>query len=127
MHSVSVGLHPFELGDPLLDPLRPAADSFAQSARSGARLRGSFASSRADLLQRQPHLLREHDERHAPQDGARVPAVPGIGAFRGDQPLLFIEAQRRRRHAAARRHLANRQRVAHDTSLRHFLLDFKCT
>ena len=70
------------------------ADNFAQSERSGTRLLGSFASSAANLFERQPDLLREHDESDPANHGARIAPVPGVVPLRVDQPLIFVEAQR---------------------------------
>jgi len=82
---------------------------------------------RSNLFQRQPDSLREHDEGDESKHRARIAAMAGIGALGGDQPLLFVKAQRRGRHTAAARHLADGQCLAHAFSLRHFRLDFKCT
>ena len=77
------------------------AESFAQSERSGTRFLGSRASSCADLLERQPDLLGEHDERDAPDHRARVAPVAGVGPLGANQPLVFVETQGRRRRPAA--------------------------
>ena len=103
------------------------AESFAQSARSGTRLFGSRASSCADFLERQPDLLREDDERDAPDHRARIAPVAGVGALGPNQPLVLVETQGRGRHAAALRHLADRQHAVHAGSVAEFPLDFKCT
>jgi hypothetical protein len=69
-------------------------DNFAQSARSGTRLRGSFASSALISSRRESDPLREHDERYPAQHRARKPAMARTGAFRPDQTLLLVETQR---------------------------------
>src|SRR5436190_363807 len=56
-----------------------------------------------------PHPLGHPDERDAPQ---HVPGVPGLVAARAlgrDQPLLFVEPQRRWADAGALDHLPDRQ------------------
>ena len=52
---------------------------------------------------------RVSDERHAPQDRARVAPVARPGALGGDQPSLLVEAQRGGRDPAAAGHLADRE------------------
>jgi hypothetical protein len=53
--------------------------------------------------------------------------MAGVVAFGGNQALIFVKPQCRRGHAASRRHLPDRQDIAHPVSVRQFSLDFKCT
>ena len=86
-----------------------------------------FRQFGANFFERQPDPLREHDERHASNHGARIPPVAGVVAFGVNQTLFFIETQGRGRRAAAFRHLADCQHAVHTGSLSKFPLDFKCT
>ena len=86
-------------------------DSRDQSRRVGARSGGSLVELGADLLERQPDALGEHDERDPAQHRARVAAVARARALGADQPALLVEAQRRRRDAAAPRDLADRHQL----------------
>ena len=54
-----------------------ALERRAQSRPVGARFAGSLASSRADLVERQPDVLGEDDERDAAQDRPREAAMAG--------------------------------------------------
>ena len=55
-------------------------DSRAQSARPARGCRGS-REFRADLVERQPDLLREDDEGDPPQHRTGIAAVAGAGAL----------------------------------------------
>ena len=85
----------------------------AQSERSGVRLAGSSCEFSANLRQRQPDPLREHDEAEPAQDRARIPAMGRARALGPDQPSLFVEAQRGGGHAAATGHFRDREQVSH--------------
>jgi hypothetical protein len=65
------------------------------------------------VTERQPDPLGEHDERDPAQHRPRVAAVARAGALGADQAALLVEAQRRRRDAAAPRDLADREHGGH--------------
>src|SRR5581483_7207698 len=74
------GAQPFELGDARLNALRPGGGQLRPVVplrHAVARQAGELV---ADLLERQPDLLREHDERDAANHRPRVAAVAGAGA-----------------------------------------------
>ncbi len=47
-----------------------------------------------DFVERETDSLRKHDERNPPQDGSWISSLPAAAALRGDQPAVFIEAER---------------------------------
>src|SRR6188474_1680982 len=61
-------LHSLELRDPLLDAFRPAGSERPPVGAVGRAVARQFRKLRADLLQRQADLLREHDERDEAQN-----------------------------------------------------------
>ena len=88
---------------------RHDADSRSQSFAVGVRFSGSEASALADLVEAQADLLRDADERDAPQRVTGVAALPAGRPGGVDQAFGFVEAQRRRRHAGAFAHRADGQ------------------
>ena len=82
---------------------------------------------RSDLPNREPHSLREDDERDTANHGARIATMPGRVALGLDQALRLVEAECRGCNPAALRNLADGERFVHKRSLANFSLDFKCT
>ena len=80
-----------------------------QSRRVGARSGRELGELRADLVEREPDALGEHDERDPAEHRPRIAAVARAGALGGDQAALLVEPQRRGGDAAAARDLADRQ------------------
>jgi len=68
----------------------------------------------ADLVERQPDVLREHDEGDPAEHRPGVAAVPRAGALGDDETPLVVVAQRGGGDAAAPRDLADRQEVSHE-------------
>ena len=95
---------------------------------SGGAVRRELGELVADLLEGQADALREHDEGDAAEHGSREAAVAGSGPLRGDQAALLVEAQGGGGHAAAARHLADRELLCrHGNRESQFGLDFKLT
>ena len=120
------GLHPFELGDPLLDASSPPRRKLRPVSAFRCAVTRQLCELQSNLLQRKADLLCEHNEGHEPEYGSRISAMPRIGPFGRDQTLVLVEPERRCRHPAPFRDLANGQGT-HDLSLVDFGLDFKCT
>src|SRR5688572_21215452 len=84
------GPEALQLGDSLIDPRPP----FARETRPVAAVRRSprwkLRELRADLLERQPDPLGEHDERDPPQYGPRVATMARAGTLRCDQAALLV-------------------------------------
>ena len=92
----------------------PGAPRGATSRRRVGRVVGrELGELGADLVERQADPLGEDDERDPPQHGARIAAVARAGALGRDQAALLVEAERRGRHAAAPRDLADGEEVGH--------------
>src|SRR3954451_9859601 len=104
-----------ELSDAVVDARAPGLREPVPVAPRGRAVGRQLGELVRDLIERQADLLGEDDERDAAEHRARVAAVAGSGALRGDEPALLVEAQRRRRHAAALRHLADRHELRHLT------------
>ena len=86
----------------------------SQSLAVGVRFSGSEASAVADLVEAQADLLGDADERDAAQRVTGVPPLAAPAPRRVDEALGLVEAQRRRRHAAALAHRADGQLRLHD-------------
>src|SRR5262249_10223662 len=105
-----------KLADALVDARAPRRrEARPVAARRGAVGR-ELVQLGADLVEREADALGEDDERDPPQDGAPVAAVAGARALGLDQPALLVEAQRRRRDAAAPGDLADGEQLRHLTS-----------
>ena len=101
---------PLQLGDALVDACAPRA---GEPRPVGARRHGvvrQLGELGADLLEREADLLREYDERDAPEHSARIAAMPRFGPPRLDEALLFVETKRRGGDPGAARNLAYGQR-----------------
>ena len=73
---------------------------------------GQRGDDLGDLAEREPHLLGDADERHPTDHLAVVSALAARRPLGVDQPLLLVEAQRRRGDARAPAEVADRQVVA---------------
>ena len=117
----------FQLRDLRIDPPGPVA----RQPRPVAARRNSVGRQprqfHADLLQRQPDPLREHDERDPPQHRARIAPMPGPCPLRRNQPSVFVKSQGGGRDAAAPRHLADQKHRFHARIPAQNPLDFKFT
>ncbi len=65
----------------------------------------------ADLLEAQPHLLRDQDEGDAADIGPQEATLSAAGAQRLDQPLRLVKSDRRHRDAGARGEFADRDQI----------------
>ena len=86
-------------------------ESRSQSRWFGVRAVGQRRQRVADLLEREPDLLRDPDERDAPDHVAGVATLPAVGAGRVQQTLGLVEPQRGGRDAGALAQRADRQLV----------------
>src|SRR5579875_588720 len=109
------GAQALELRDALVDPCGPCAREARPVPPAGGAVRGQLLELGGDLVEREPDPLREHDEGDPAQDGPGVAAVPRALAGRADQAAVLVEAQRRGGDAAAPRHLADLQKLGHET------------
>jgi hypothetical protein len=108
-------LETLELGDALIDPRCPCARETRPISSGRRAVRRQLDKFRADLVERPPDPLGEDDERDPSEHGPRVATVTRAGPFGRDQPSLLVEAERRSRHAAAPRDLADREQGEHAT------------
>jgi len=105
-------LQRFDLAVELVAPASGEPFPVAARGRAAGRQRLDRGT---DSLERDPGGAAGLDQRDAPQDRAFITALIAARATRGDQPLRLLEAQRRRRDAAARRHFTDRQLGRHLT------------
>jgi hypothetical protein len=120
-------LEALELGDALIDPRCPRARETRPVAAGRRPLRRELGELRADLIERQPDSLGEHDECDAPEHRPRIAAVTRAGPFGHDQAPFLVESQRRSGHAAAPRDLADGEQGGHGERVVTFMLDLKLT
>ena len=113
MQRVSDVPEPFELGDALVDARGPAARQPRPVGAHRDMVAGQPRDLDANLLERQPDPLREHDEGDPPQHRPRIAAMARPGPFRPDQAAVLVEAERRCGDAAAPRDLADGQQILH--------------
>src|SRR5437764_3479578 len=66
---------PLKLRDALVDSRSPVSRKARPVAPRGRPVGGKLRKLVGDLLQGQPHVLREDDEGYAPKDGSRVAAM----------------------------------------------------
>jgi hypothetical protein len=117
----------FELGDALVNPCGPTARQPGPVRSLRHVVPRQLGELGADLLDRQPYPLREHNESNAANHGACITTMPCGIALRLNQALLLVKAQSGGRNPAALRNLADGQRFFHTPSLAILPLDFKCT
>src|SRR5699024_9367358 len=80
--------------DPLVQLcLPPLGELLPVPPGRGAPVR-QLCQSTADVRQREPHPLRDPDQRHPAQHVPPVPALVPRGAPGGDQPAALVEVQR---------------------------------
>src|SRR5919202_726397 len=120
-------LEPLELGDALVDAAAPSGGELRPVGAGRHPVGRQLRQLLADLIEREAHALREHDERHTPNDRPVKAAVAGRRPLRPDEPALLVETERRGGNAAARGDLPDRQKLRHTTSEAQNRLDFKCT
>ena len=106
-------LEALQLGDPLVDAGAPRGRELRPVAARRHAVGGQLVELLADLVEAEPHPLREHDERHPPDHRPVEAAVAGPRALGADQAALLVEAQRRGRDSAAGGHLADREQLGH--------------
>ena len=100
-------------------------DSRAQSRRLGRAVGRQLGQLDADLVERQTHALREHDESDPPQYLPLIAAMARARSLGGDHAALLVEAKRRSLHAAAARDLVDFHQLWHARSQAETALDFK--
>jgi hypothetical protein len=108
------GPEPLELGDPLVDPRPPSSGEPCPVAARRHAVGRELAELCADLVERQTDPLGEDDERDPPEDRTGIATMAGSRPRGGDQAPLFVEAQRRGRHPAPPRDLADREQRRHE-------------
>ena len=98
-----------QLGDAPVDASRPSGGE-AGPVRPFRDAPGrEFGEFQGNFVERHPDALGEYDEGDPSQDGPGIAAVTGAGPFGLNQASFFIEAQCRRRHAAAAGNFADSQ------------------
>ena len=94
-------LEALELGDPLVDARLPGAPHQGPRAAVRRLPARELPEELGDLVQGEPDLLREHDERDPPQHATRIASVPRARTDRLHEAALLVIAERRRGDAAA--------------------------
>ena len=107
------GLEAAELCDSLVDPGLPAPGEARPVAASRCSVTRKPRELDADLLECEPHSLREDDERDPAQDRSRIASMAGARPLGVDEPPLLVEAQGRCGHSATTGDLANREQLRH--------------
>ena len=105
------GLQSLKLGDPLIDSRRPACRKPCPIASARRPVGGQLLKLRGDLIQGQPDVLGEDDERDASQHVSPEAAMPRARAFGLDQASLVVEPKCRGGNAAASRNLADGEQL----------------
>ncbi len=109
--------------DPRPDPLPPSAGEARPVGFRWGAIRRQARQLGADLLERQSHPLREHDERDPAKRRAAVPPMSGLRPLRRDQATLLVVSQRGNGDPAASRHLPDRQEWKHRGIIERIPLD----
>ena len=107
--AVEVLAEPLQRRDLLVQTWAPAGSQVGPVVAVRCAPLGQQLERRLDLGERQPDLLGDPDEAHPAQHVGVVPAVVGVGPIGRDQPVLLVEAQRRRGHSGPGGDLADRE------------------
>lgn len=116
-----------KLGNSLVDPFGPLAGQTRPVLARGNMVGRKLGEFQADFLKSQPDPLREDNEGDAAQRRSGIAAMPRAGAYRRNQPTIFVEPQSRGLNAAASGNFADGEDGIHAPTMHIFALDFKFT